>query len=73
MTIPTANQTNAFLGQINEKTKTPEKSMLIVTVIIALTGGFFSLNQLTNLRDHFDNDHCAIHVKTSDHAPKENS
>lgn len=38
-----------FLGQINEKTKTPEKSMLIVTVIIALTGGFFSLNQLTNL------------------------
>ena len=34
-----------FLGQINEKTKTPEKSMLIVTVI----GGFFSLNQLTNL------------------------
>ncbi|MFJ6956893.1 MAG: APC family permease [Ligilactobacillus animalis] len=38
-----------FLGQINEKTKTPEKSMLIVTLIIALTGGFFSLNQLTNL------------------------
>lgn len=38
-----------FLGQVNEKTKTPENSMWIVTLIIAFTGGFLSLGQLTNL------------------------
>ena len=38
-----------FLGQINEKTKTPEHSMAAVTIIIALMGGFVSLDQLTNL------------------------
>lgn len=38
-----------FLGQINEKTKTPGHSMAAVTIIIALMGGFVSLDQLTNL------------------------
>lgn len=38
-----------FLGQINEKTKTPEHSMAAVTIVIALMGGFVSLDQLTNL------------------------
>lgn len=38
-----------FLGQINEKTKTPEHSMAAVTIVITLMGGFVSLDQLTNL------------------------
>lgn len=38
-----------FLGKIDAKTHTPKHSMAIVTIIIALTGGFISLDQLTNL------------------------
>lgn len=38
-----------FLGKIDPKSHTPKHSLLIVTIIIALMGGFVSLDQLTNL------------------------
>ncbi|KRL38010.1 amino acid permease [Liquorilactobacillus uvarum DSM 19971] len=38
-----------FLGEVNPKHHTPNKSMLFVTIIISFMGGFVSLTQLTNL------------------------
>lgn len=38
-----------FLGQVNKKTHTPEHSMTVVVIIVALMGGFVSLTQLINL------------------------
>lgn len=37
------------LGKIDAKTGTPKQSLLVVTVVIALLGGFIPLDQLTNL------------------------
>lgn len=38
-----------FLGRIDEKTQTPRNSLAVITVVIALLGGFVPLAQLTNL------------------------
>ncbi len=38
-----------FLGKVEGKKHMPQHAMLAVTIIISLTGGFLSLNQLTNL------------------------
>ncbi|MCM6795932.1 APC family permease [Levilactobacillus brevis] len=38
-----------FLGKIDHQTGTPKHSLAIITVVIAVLGGFVSLAQLTNL------------------------
>lgn len=38
-----------FLGKIDTQTGTPKHSLIVVTVVIALLGGFVPLDQLTNL------------------------
>ena len=38
-----------FLGNINEKTHLPNHSLITVTIIIALMGGFFNISQLAEL------------------------
>lgn len=38
-----------FLGKIDDQTGTPKHSLAVVTVVIALLGGFVPLDQLTNL------------------------
>ncbi|WP_203640937.1 APC family permease [Levilactobacillus andaensis] len=38
-----------FLGKIDEETGTPKHSLAVITVVIALLGGFVPLAQLTNL------------------------